>query len=265
MINNKQDNECLDISDSFAMQSDSPFYGSARDLLTFSKVTEEYFKSVQELNNPRHMVLETWLLVDFAIRTFLSNLFELTRFNLEEEFDLRYELLPSFERSITILKKVLKIQRSLPENPDDYSIKLPAKFGFFFMKKYKDEFIKYLDIEQEYYKKYYPELASNDKEKTKFSILSKSDISKIPKRYCVDKYFVRNLQSIDENWFKIALRLNKESNIAAHSYDLQKILSAFGYRGEKAAERTKKECLTIIQKLLGIVKQPIKSDQLIKT
>lgn len=261
MINNKQDNECLDISDSFAMQSDSPFYGSARDLLAFSKVTEEYFKSIQGLNNPRHVVLETWLLVDFAIRTFLSHLFDLTRFNSEEkEFDLRYELLPSFEKCRTILEKILEIQRSLPENPDDYSVKLPAKFGFFFMKKYKNEFIKYLDIEQEYYKKYYPKLASNNKEKTKFSILSKSGISKIPKRYCVDKYFVRNLQSIDENWFKIALRLNKARNIAAHSYDLQKILSAFGYKGEKAAEKTKKECLTIIQKLLGIVKQTIKSD-----
>lgn len=266
MINNKQDNECLDISDSFAMQSESPFYGSARDLLAFSKVTEEYFKSVQKLTNPRHVVLETWLLVDFAIRTFLSNLFDLTRFNSEEkEFDLRYELLPSFEKCRTILEKVLEIQRSLPENPDENSIKLPVKFGYFFMKKYKDEFIKFLDIEQEYYKKYYPELASNDKEKTKFSILSKSGISKIPERHYVNKSFVRNLQSIDKNWFKIASRLNKARNIAAHSYDLQKILSAFGYRGEKAAERTKKECLTIIQKLLGIVKQPIKSDQSIKT
>ena len=252
MKNNKQNNEYLDISDSLAMQSDAPFYGSALDLITFSKVAEEYFKSVQELNNPRHVVLETWLLVDFAIRTFLSNLFDLTRFNSEEKnFDLRYELLPSFERCKTILKKVLEIQRSLPENQDENSIKLPARFGYFFMKKYKNEFIKFLDIEQEYYKKYYPQLASNDKEKTKISILSKSSISKIPKRHYVDKSFVKNLQSIDKNWFKIASRLNKARNIAAHSYDLQKILSAFGYKGEKAAEKTKEECLKIIQELLG--------------
>jgi hypothetical protein len=253
MKNKKQDNEYLNISDSFLTQSDAPFYGSADDLITISKLTEEYFKSVQELNNPRHVILETWLLVDFTIRTFLSYLFDLTKFNSEEKLDLSYELLPSFERSIAILKKVLKIQRSLPENPEDNSVKLPAKFGIFFMRKHKTEFKKFLDIEQEYYKKYFPELTSNNKEKIKVSIQSKADTSKTPKRYCVDKYFVRNLQSIDENWFKIALRLNKARNISAHSYDSQKILSAFGYKGKKAVERTKKECLTIIEKLLGIV------------
>lgn len=257
MKNNKQDNEYLNISDSLTLQSDAPFYGTGLDLLAFSKLTEEFFKSVQGLNNPRYVVLETWLLVDFAIRTFLSNLFDLTRFNSEEEeFDLRYKLLPGFKRSIAILEKILKIQRSLPENPDDYSVKLPAKFGFFFMRKYKTEFMKYLDIEQEYYKKYYPKLASKDNEKINLSIPSKSGVSKIPKRYCVNQQFIRNLQSIDENWFKIALRLNKARNIAAHSYDLQKILSAFGYKDKRAAEKTKKECLTMIEKLLGVVEQP---------
>jgi len=260
MKNKKQNNEYLNISDSLSFQSDAPFYGTGLDLLAFSNLTEEFFKSVQGLNNPRYVVLETWLLVDFAIRTFLSNLFDLARFNLEEEFDLCDTLLPNFNKNLDILEKILNIQRSLPENPDDYSVKLPAKFGFFFMRKYKTEFTKYLDIEQEYYKKYYPKLASNNNEKINLSIPSKSGVSKIPERYCVNNTFVRHLQSIDENWFNIAKKLNKARNKAAHSYDLQKIFSVFGYKGKRAAEKTKKECLTMIEKLLGIAEQPIKSD-----
>ena len=266
MKNKKQDNEYLNISDSIAIKSDAPFYGSVIDFITFEKVTKEYFKSVKELNNPRHVILETWLLVDFVIRTLLSTLFNLTRFNSEEEeFDLPYKLLPYFDRNKNILEKVLEIQRSLPEEPVDNSIKLDMKFGIFFHKKYKNDFMKFLDIEQEYYKKYYPELV-NDSTVNKVSIgysmpiITKSDIIKVPKRYCVNKSFVKSLNTIDDNWFKIASRLNKARNLAAHSYDSQKILSAFGYKGEKAAEKTKKECLTMIEKLLGIVKQPIKSD-----
>lgn len=261
MKNKKSDYEYLNIYDSLSFHSDAPFYGSGNDILAFLKLTEEFFKAVQGLNNPRYIVLETWLLVDFAIRTILSNLFDLTKFNSEEEeFDLRYKLLPGFDKSIAILKKILKIQRSLPENPDDYSVKLPAKFGFFFMRNYKKEFMKYLDIEQEYYKKYYPKLARNYNEKINVTLPSKSDVSKIPKRYCANQRFVNNLQSIDENWFKTALKLNKARNTAAHSYDSQKILLAFGHKGQKAAEKTKKECLAMIEKLLGIVEQPIKSD-----
>lgn len=267
MKNKKQDNEYLNISDSIAIKSDAPFYGSVIDFITFEKVIKEYFKSVKEFNNPRHVILETWLLVDFVIRTLLSTLFNLTRFNSEEkEFDLRYEVLPqSFVKNVNSLKKILKIQRSLPEEPVDNSVKLDMKFGIFFHKKYKNDFMKFLDIEQEYYKKYYPELVNNstvNKVSIGYSmpIITKSDIIKVPKRYCVNKSFVKSLNTIDDNWFKIASRLNKARNIAAHSYDLQKILSAFGYKGEKAAEKTKKECLTIIEKLLGIVKKPIKSD-----
>lgn len=262
MKNKKQDNEYLTISDSISMKSDAPFYGSVFDFITFEKLIKEYFKSVKELNNPRHVVLETWLLVDFTIRTLLSSLFKLTRFNSEEEgYDLRYELLPiSFDKCKTILQKVLKIQRSLPEEPVDNSIKLDTIFGIFFMKKYKNDFMKFLDIEQEYYKKYYPELVNNNKANKvsieySMPIITKSDIFKSPKRYCVNKSFVKSLNAIDDNWFNTASKLNRARNKAAHSYDSQEILSKFGYKGKDAAEKTIKECLTMIEKLLGVVKQ----------
>ena len=133
------------------------------------------------------------------------------------------------------------------------------------MKKYKKEYKKYLDIIQVYYKEYHPELVNNSKIKkmsieSTMPIISKSDIFKVPKKYCVNKSFIESLKIIDDNWFKIAQRLNKARNIAAHSYDQKKILSAFGYKGKNAAQKTKKECLSMIKKLLGIAKKPIKSD-----
>lgn len=267
MENNKQDNEYLKISNSISIKSDTPFYGSVFDFITFEKLIKEYFKSVKELNNPRHVILETWLLVDFVIRILLSTLFNLTRFNSEKKkFDVRYKVLPqSFLKNLTILKKVLKIQGSLPEKPVDNSIKIDAEFGLFFMKKYKKEYKKYLDIIQEYYKKYHPELVNNGKVKkmnitSTMPIISKSDIFKAPKRYCVNKSFIKSLKIIDKNWYKNALELNDARNVASHSYDQKKILSAFKCKDVNSPEKAKKRCLTLIKNLLGIAKQQIKSD-----
>lgn len=261
MKNNKQDNEYLKISDSITIKSDAPFYGSVFDFITFEKLIKEYFKSVKELDNPRYIILETWLLVDFAIFTLLSNLFNLTRFNSEKEkFDLSYELIPRrFSTKLKIFKKILEIQRSLPEKPVDNSVTIDAKFSLFFMKKYKDEYMKYLNIIQEYYKKYYPKLVNNSKVKKisieyPLPIITKTDILKAPKRYCVNKSFIKSLKIIDNNWFTIAKSLNDARNAAAHSYDQKKILSVFGCKGENAPEKAKKRCLTIIENLLGIAK-----------
>lgn len=267
MKNNKHGNEYLKISNSIAIKSDTPFYGSVFDFITFEKLIKEYFKSVKELNNPRHVILETWLLVDFVIRILLSTLFNLTRFNSEKEkFDVRYDVLArGFTKNTSILKKILKIQRSLPEKPVDNSIKIDIKFGLFFMKKYKKEYKKYLDIIQEYYKKYHSELVKNGKVKkmnitSTMPIISKSDIFKVPKRYCVNKSFIKSLKIIDKNWFKNASELNDARNVASHSYDQKKILSAFRCKGVNSPEKAKKRCLTLIKNLLGIVKPPIKLD-----
>jgi len=56
---------------------------------------------------------------------------------------------------------------------------------------------------------------------------------------------------IDEEWFKKARKINSTRNLAAHSYDQQKICAKLGFTGPDAQEKVKEECLNLIRQLLG--------------
>ena len=249
------DDGYVDISEYIAMRDNAPFYGSALDMEDYAKIAEECISAIENSTSVRQIVLETWLLVDYAIRELLSNLWGLKQFNSEDDgFDLRYELLPSFERCIRLLERVLSIQRSLEEDPDVHEVKMPVRFIYFYMKSYPHEFERFLQIEQDYYRKYYPELATSERSVSSPSMAS-TTITMPRRRYCVKKAWVEGLHDLDEAWFRLARRLNKARNVAAHSYDTNKILLAFGYAGPNAADQTKRECKEMIGKLLGIIQK----------
>lgn len=242
------------------MRDNAPFYGSAFDMQDYAKIAEECINAIGNSTSIRQVVLETWLLVDYAIRELLSNLWGVKQFNSEDEdFDLRYELLPNFERCTRLLETVLNIQRSLEEDPDTHSVKMPARFLYFYQKSHPDEFERFLQIEQEYYRKYYPQLATSERNASSHTTTS---ISVMPLRrmYRVNKAWVEALRDLDEAWFRLARRLNKARNVAAHSYDANKILSAFGYAGPNAADQTKRECMKMLGKLLGVVQKPAREN-----
>jgi hypothetical protein len=254
------DDEYLDISESTVMRDNAPFYGSVLDMEDYAKIAEECISAIEKSTSIRQVVLETWLLVDFAIRELLSNLWGLKQFNSEDEdFDLRYELLPSFERCTRLLERVLSIQRSLEEDPDIHRVRMPVRFIYFYKKSYPDEFERFLQIEQGYYREYYPQLATSERSA---SSLTTTSITVTPprRRYCVNKAWVEALHDLDKAWFRLARRLNKARNVAAHSYDANKILSAFGYAGPNAAEQPKRECKEMLGKLLGIVQKPAREN-----
>ncbi|MBI5715759.1 MAG: hypothetical protein HZC38_20360 [Chloroflexi bacterium] len=256
------DDEVLDISESITMQNNAPFYGNVFDWRDYTKILEECFNAIKDSTSTRQIVLETWLLVDYAIRELLSNLWRLKQFNSEDgDFDLRYELLPTFERCTKLLERVLSIQRSLEEypDPDIHSVKMPGRFLYFYEKSYPDEFERFLQIEQAYYRKYYPQLATSEHNA---SPLTATSTTFMPpgRRYCVNKEWVEALRDLDGDWFRLARRLNKARNVAAHSYDTNKILSAFGYAGPNAADQTKRECMEMLDKLLGVVQKPVRKN-----
>jgi len=249
--------ECFDISKFLTMGENAPFFGNVLDLEDYIQVAEECVKAIAGAQSIRQVVLETWLLVDYATRELLSNLWRLKEFNDEEnDFDLRYQLLPGFEQCLRLIERVLAVQRARPEAPDDYQVRIsPASFLLFFMKRCPDEFEQFRQIEEKYYQEHHPELAKQEEDSSVVFTTSSSILSR-GERFRVNKAWVEALQGLDENWFRLARRLNKARNRAAHSHDSSKILSAFGYSGANAEAKTKQECIQMIDTLLGITRKP---------
>lgn len=252
--------EYWEISESMLLRVDAPFYGSILDIEEYTKIAKHCINAVENSTSTRQIVLETWLLVDYALRELLSNLWGLKKFNSEDgDFDLRYELLPNFERNARLLEKILSIQRPLQEDPDIHRVRMNIGFTFFYIKNYPDEAKRFSQIEQAYYQKYYPHLATSS-ERNIFSLTTTAPILPKPEYYCVNKAWVDTLCNLDEAWFRLARRLNKARNVAAHSYDTDKILSAFGYAGPNAADQIKRECMEMLVTLLGIVQKPVREN-----
>ncbi len=253
------DDELLEFSETLSMRSNAPSYGSALDLEEYIKIATDFVNTIKNSTSLRQDVLETWLLVDYSIRELLANLFKIKEFNSEDgEFDLRHELLPrSFERCADLLEKILNSQRNLDEDPASNYVTMSARFLFFYKKNYPEEFEKFLKIEQAYYKKYYPRLAKSEKDQDLIYVtgnVATVDFSRRNK-YCVNKTWVDTLQGLDKKWFSLARRLNKARNVAAHSYDTNKILAVLGKNGPDAARQTKNECIEMLDKLLGLVQK----------
>lgn len=245
----------LDISDTIAIRDNAPFFGTADDFRDYEEVMKEAISAIKNSTNVRQVVLETWLLVDYAVRELLSSVWGLKQFNSEDgDFDLRYyELLPSFEPCIRLLERVLSIQRALEVDPDAHRVKMPLGFAYFYMKSYPDDFKRFLKIEQDYLREHYPQSATPGPEALLTATTVAAAVVPPQRRYCVNKAWVEALSDLDKAWFRLARRLNKARNVAAHSYDARKILSAFGYAGPKAEDQTKDECKEMLGKLLGIV------------
>lgn len=254
-----ENNKPLEVSKNIALQEDSPWLGSPLDMEDYFKILKECIETVQNSTNVRAIVLEAWLILDYFVRMILSNLLELDKFNNEDEdFDVRNELLPNLNKCLELLEKILNIQRSLKENPEINTIKLPIKFLFFLREKHLDFFKKLVDITEKYYQQYYPDLSQQKKqEKEREALLSYSPhslniLSK--QRFCVNKQGIEGLRNLDDKWFKLAKRLNKARNKAAHSHNASDISLAFGFSGENFIEHVRKECFELINKLVGIVK-----------
>ncbi len=255
-----KDEERFDISESLTMREDAPFVGSALDIEEYAKIAEECMKAVKRAESIRQTVLETWLLADYAVREVLSNLWGLKKFSDEEsDFDLRHKLLPGFARCIGLLQRILDIQRSLPEEPVSYRLRGPLGLMWFLKEKHRVLLDRLLQVEDEYLGVYHPELvAKKPNDPLVATTVAPRVISR--KRYCANKAWVEALRSLDENWFKLARRLNKARNVAAHSHDPSKILSALGCSGANAAAQAKKECVQMIETLLGIARKSASPD-----
>lgn len=217
----------------------SPILMNVRDTIEFGRVVKLTQELIQNSSNPRIIVLETWLLVDFIVRHLLITGLELHRYESND-----FQLLPNnFKDCISLLKKLRNNQNNKEPLPaSEKRIKLPGEFLKIIYKDklFMDQFLKY---EKEYYEKYYPECLDD----TMFMI--EIDFTKYR---VANEIWLTLVNKLDDEWFVFAEKINTVRNKAAHSLDEQEIYKGFGINGKDQLLQLKKVCKIYLTDFLGL-------------
>jgi len=237
-----------------------PFYGSPRDLTILAKLVANCLNKLETSTNPREMVLETWLAVDYTVRQFLLSGFELNRF-CDEEFDLGYILLPSsFSELVKTFKDVVKYNSKFslepePPPPDKTGgFKASHQFLSFIKNKHKPLLDKIQEVQEEYILEMNPE-PTKEENMAHYATVStisldepKTNIEKI------DLEWRKVASKLNESWFDSVKQLNKARNIAAHNVDAYKIGLELGIsmNSKNITDRIRKKCISLLSTLLAI-------------
>lgn len=233
-------------SESFQFYIDSPFIGTHSEIEETLKVVYECIGEIQKSSSIRHIVIETWLVIDYFIRDALGQAFGFNKFNTEE-YDLRQKVLPiSFDTCLDVFEELLKIQRSLPKNPQENELVMPGGFWSYMVEEDNKLFQDFLEFLNRYYLKFHPELMEYRNEQKL--------IQKEEKKFQANSAWLDTYEIINEDWIKKARKINKARNSAAHSHDQNKILKQLGINGSNAFVLAKDECLKLIERLLGVNK-----------
>jgi len=198
---------------------------------------------IRSTDNPRLIVLETWLIIDFIIRQLLYKGLELERFlNKDLSF-----LPTSTDACIDRLQKFIKDQQSKPKPPMQLAMTMQEDF-FSKIRKQEDFFKKLCLLEEEYYKEKYPEYNGT-------YVISNDDNNFRQ----VSDMWINTVNHFDDKWFKKIRRINTVRNKAAHSDDVQDIFDELGIRGKNKTVNLRKICFDILNQVLNIQISPKKS------
>jgi len=236
-------------------REDILFWGTKSDLEQLNSVITKCLEALEKSTNVREIVIEAWLAVDYALRKFLLEGFELSRF-CDEDFALEYELLPnSFQSLLRIFETVLNHNRKLGVIPEPGS---PDKLGGFtsshdfwsyIKEKHPKLYHSIIEVTDEYRLEKNPDLKKlSSNERVAFIYLERSE----SKAKTMEIGWGELASKFDEEWIKKARRLNEARNIAAHSYDIEKICHKLGIRGADSLQKTKAECRQLLNVLLAV-------------
>jgi hypothetical protein len=241
--------------DSIGLSEDMLFYGSTNKLKELLDLAVRCLEEIEASDNVRIIVLETWLFIDFCIRELLISGLNLNRLNIEA-FDLRFHLLPkNFRERIELITRLKEAHAGLPRDPQEKAVRISIHFLFFLKGQHADCFGQLLDIEEEYYRKYAPELSKKDPLEEALTLTTIAAIDDEPIQCSrISQGWLEAVGRIDEAWVKKVKRLNKARNLAAHSYDSASILQCTGYSGAEAVTHLKEECSALLRDLIGITK-----------
>jgi hypothetical protein len=211
---------------------------SLYEQMEFNGSVEKVFSLINDSTNPRIIILETWLIVDYAIRQLL-----IVGLNLQQYRSPCFKpLSDSFERNLVLLFSLIKEQKELLPKPVDYTLNLPKDFFMFCFTNYPEEF---KTIEKVEYK-FYEWIRSQN-----VVVKQSGDLSKF--RFVTNEW-MEVAEGLGASWKAKAERLNKARNSAAHSFDPNELFKALGLNGneENKLKLLKRECGDLLNFLLGI-------------
>lgn len=210
---------------------------SPSDVEEFSNLLYNGLTKMHNSKEIRVIVLETWLIVEYYIRCGLEKAFNLNKFKTDD-LDPKYDLLPSsFISCLEMLNRILKSQKNLPLAPKKEDITAsPQLWGY--ITEHNPKLLKEIkQIVEEYNNFYYPQKETD-------ICLSLQYFGPYQQEGLVNEYC-----NVDEKWIKKANKLNRTRNLAAHSYDEEKIYQSIGFSDEQRFEKAKNFCIGLLNDL----------------
>lgn len=204
-------------------------------------------REISSSSNPRTIVLETWLIVDCFVRQLIIsgiNCLELKSDNYIPQCD----LLPNnFIACVDILKKLKSSQEKLNSRPLNSFRGLQGDLGIwkFIKEESKETYDKLVELEKTYIKKKY-------KIKSDAFIILEPEIDPNKHRFVSDAW-INSVVSLNDEWFKYVLLLNRARNSAAHAYNDDEIYKKFGITGLKQLELLREKCISLISNIIGFI------------
>ncbi len=225
-----------------------PFFGTEEQLRKLSDIVSHTIKAVTKSTNPREMVLETWLVLDYAVRDLVVSAYGLYEF-CQEDFDLRYELLPnSFRALLKFLQDTYSYYSKFPQEPisiNHYPPYIHSNYSFlkYLADNHGDLCENLKEIEMKYFAEQHPEYAVQIEQGQKFYF---EPLKKNP--CCVPSDWLDVVCRLDRHWYRRAEKLNNARNKAVHLSDASGIAKVFGIKGKRAVILVRQECLKLLKK-----------------
>jgi hypothetical protein len=215
------------------------FFGNVHDLEEFDSLQRAYFDNTKGTASIRLVVLETWILIDYAIRGLLIAGFQIRGMD-HEELDLRYNLLPrGFRECVSLLRKLYAVNRVLPAEPERF-LTLSMR-AFRFIREFDPGLVDRLLAAENAYL-----------DARNLPGCSAHTMVQLVRYRSVSDDWLDVVARIDGSWESRANKLNAARNLAAHCHDERRIGCKLGFDGSNALVHAKAECWTLARELIGI-------------
>ena len=226
-------------------------------LKDYDLVIDQFNDSIELIKtakSPRTIIIESWSIVDYAIRHIICYLLGLLEHG-SGSFSVHYELLPrSFRESVDMLKKILSEQRRRDNDPAPPRIDIPGHFRSYLLKIDKGLFDKLLKMEYEFIKDNHPEYDPNTIWMKGHSRMFRDEPCKT-----VDLEDLERISFIDDNWFSAVEKINKARNISAHRVGFAQVYRVFGLHSTANVDRLRQSVLSTLDQI--IVKSKIQENK----
>ncbi len=198
------------------------------------------------------VVLEAWLLLDYALRKFLLGGLSLHQVN-HPKYDLTHELLPGrFDALLQLIEKIRDVNQALPAPPRE-RMGFPIDFLLWLRKEHRDSLDRFVELETQFLRTHDPEaLPPLEREPPNYMAVEWPP----PDTRRVGGLWLDLATRIDVSWANRARQLNKSRNLGAHSHDRAAIAAALGFSGSNSTALTREHCITLVRELLGIMRSP---------